>query len=117
MGVDGSSKLGSSDKGAVSGFTVGSARGEESCTFAGRAVASDFGGGPAGRVSPGGSGWGGTTSVTARGSRGRVTTNREPAPTRLSTAMVPWCMSTMDRTIARPRPEPALRASTSSEPR
>ena len=56
-------------------------------------------------------------SPTSRGSRGSRTTNFDPWPTRLSTSIVPWCMSTIDFTIARPSPEPVLRASFAPDPR
>ncbi len=55
--------------------------------------------------------------ATVRGSRGSVTVNRLPRPGPLSTVTVPPCMSTMDRTIARPRPLPLPRASLARDPR
>jgi hypothetical protein len=52
-----------------------------------------------------------------RGSAGSVTVNVEPDPTRLSTAIRPPCISTIERAIASPRPLPLLRASLARDPR
>ena len=41
--------------------------------------------------------------------------NVVPAPSVLVTSTVPWCMSTIERTIASPRPLPLPRASFASE--
>ena len=50
------------------------------------------------------------------GSAGSVTVKVDPPPTRLSTMTRPACMSTTERTMARPRPLPLLRASLAREP-
>ena len=98
-------------KGAASGFIAGAAVGEETSTF--RVAAVERAPAAASRRARGGS-----TSATSRGSRGSVTTNREPAPTPAldrDRAVVH-----VDDGLARsrgPRPEPALRASFASAPR
>ena len=40
--------------------------------------------------------------------RGKVTENRLPAPSSLSTAIVPWWASTIRRTTSRPKPTPPV---------
>src|SRR5690606_24069126 len=54
--------------------------------------------------------------ATVRGSRGRSTLKRLPAPAADSTVTAPPCMSTMERTMARPKPEPLPRASLERAP-
>src|ERR1035437_10324421 len=56
-------------------------------------------------------------SGAVRGSAGSVTAKVEPDPTRLSTMIRPRCISTIDRTMARPSPLPLLRASLARAPR
>ena len=124
MGHAGPAWSRATDKGAGSRFTGGSPVGEETSTFgcgvgasASSARASSLDEPPPWLTPRGGSGAGVSTSVTSRGSRGSVTTNREPWPTRLSTAMVPWCMSRIDLTMDSPSPDPVLRTSLSDAPR
>jgi len=58
-----------------------------------------------------------SASGERRGSAGKVTVNMDPDPTRLWTMTRPPCISTTERTMARPRPLPLLRASLAREPR
>ena len=86
-----------------------------SLAASGSGPAVPIGGRASGRPRAGPTGSGPVFSV--RGSRGSVTTNVVPAPRRLSTVIRPPCMSTIDLTIARPRPLPLPRASLAREPR
>jgi len=70
-----------------------------------------------GRLTSGGAAAASTAETGSRGSRGSQTRKVEPTPSRLSTLIRPPCMSTMDFTMASPRPLPLLRASFARDPR
>ena len=89
--------------GVDAGVTAGVDPGETAAATAGDAAGA---GADAGKTAPVA-----TASGDWRGSAGRVTVNIEPLPTRLSTMTRPPCISTTERTIARPSPLPLPRAS------